>query len=197
MKRKQPLTLLEVIIALSLTSIVLFFLFGFYRDITLGNVEAEKMQEKFFAREKVQMRLMQLFSDLLPEGEPRAFFYTESAQDGRGMKLFASFNNGMDSDSLFSGAVSGELFLASNKNLELHFFPIREEKKERVEVLLENVHKISFKFFDIEKKIWKDQWEKKSASFPAMIEIFIEQEKHEPLKFAFFLPAAQSPVVFR
>lgn len=193
-KSKRPLTILEVLIALALASFALFFLFSYFFEISKSNITAEKTQDKLFARERVQLRLKELFAKLLEEGEEQAEFYTEPA-DREGRKLLFTFHGGIDKDPLFSGAVQGALELTDKNNLLLHLLTLQEEGKERKELLLENVSALHFSFFDAKKKVWVNQWKKDALYLPALIKVTLQQEKKE-YRFAFFLPASQLPVSF-
>src|SRR5262245_4836154 len=99
-KKRRPITLLEVTIALFLTSFVVVFLFGFFREISMENIDAGRLDEKVFSLEKTEMRLAALFS-AIPEEEKDnpPLFYTESK---RGTELIFSFDSGIDKDPLFS-----------------------------------------------------------------------------------------------
>ncbi len=193
---RQSLTLLEVMIALSLTSVMLFFLFGFFREITVKNHEAEKIQEKFFSQEKAHMRLSGLFSEFLEFSDAQALLYTDVKEASP--SLLGTFYAPVDADPLFSGALLATLYLSRKGALELEISPLGEEGKSKKETLLENIQEIAFSFFDLEKKVWKDKWEKGSSRFPAMIQITLTQKNKEPkLHFAFFLSSAQTPPVFK
>ena len=195
-RKKQALSLLEVVIALALTSVVLLFLFSYFREITVADVEMQKVQEKLFARERVQLRLMQIFSNLTSD-EKTSFFYTETAPEAFGVRLVFTFENGIDEDEMLSGNVKGVLQLAKNRTLELRTLPLEGKEVGRSELLMEHVKNFSFKIFDLEKKIWQDAWPEERQASPAMIKIILEKEEKEKVEFAFFLPASQPPVEYK
>ncbi|MBI2742285.1 MAG: hypothetical protein HYX48_00005 [Chlamydiales bacterium] len=210
-RRRRALSLLEVVIALSLTSILLFFLFGFYRQLTLLDVQAEKIQERISAREKTQLRLMQIFSNLPPEDEKTPpLFYTESTPEGVDLSLVFSFDQGVDTEEKLSGKVRGVLLLTKKGLLELHTLPLEGESIRRREVLMQQVNSLSFSFFDPIKESWVTSWDQENESLPPMVKISLkEKEEVKPeldseakpevrpeISFAFFLPPSQLPTFY-
>lgn len=190
---KRPLTLLEVTIALFLTSFLVVFLFGFFREISMENIEAETFDEKLFPLEKTEMRLGALLSAVEEEEKDKpALFYTEFKG---GNELIFSFNNGIDEDPLFSGPIRAHLGV-SKKQLELHLLPLEEDRKVRKEILMENVKNVGFSFFHLESKEWKSEWDKESGSLPVMMKVILAKEDGQTFEFVFFLPPSTKPVIY-
>lgn len=192
-KRRRPITLLEVTIALFLTSFIVVFLFGFFREISMENIDAERLDEKIFPLEKTEMRLGALLS-ALPEEEKETppLFYTEYKG---GNALTFAFDNGIDEDPLFSGTIRASLGL-SKKQLELHLLPLEEDLKTRKEILMDNVKNIEFGFFHLENKEWERGWDKESGALPAMMKIQLTKEDGQAIEFIFFLPPSTKPVIY-
>ncbi|MFI5333607.1 MAG: hypothetical protein ACHQT8_00380 [Chlamydiales bacterium] len=193
-RKKRPFTLLEVTIALFLTSILLFFIFGFFRQTTMQNIAAQELDAKVCIYEKAEMRLATLFSSLSQEeqGKP-PLFYTEHST--KGPQLIFSFQNGADTDPLFSGKIRARLLLEKNKTLELHLLPLEGEGKMRKEVLLENVKELNFEFFDLNQKTQVPKWAKEQENLPAMVYITADHGVQKT-QFVFFLPPSTKPVIY-
>ncbi len=206
--RKKPLSLLEVVIALSLTSILLFFLFGYYRQLIMVDLDVEKLQERFSARERVQTRLMQVFSSFPPlEKKDPGFLYTDTTPEGVDLSLIFAYENGLDSDPLLSGRVKGILFVSRDKKLKMRTLSLEEKAGEREEVLMESVQSISFSFLNSAEDKWDSLWAKDAAAFPAVVKLRVcEDNKQEKKKegdqennkidYAFFLPASLLPIEY-
>lgn len=212
--RRRAVTLLEVVIALGLTSIVLFFLFGYYRQLTMIDLETEKVQECLSARARVQTRLMQIFASFpKEEKEGEGFLYTDTTPEGLDLSLLFAFDQGIDSDPKLCGLVKAVLFLSRDKKLKLRILAIDEKTEARDEVLMENVKSLAFSFFDPAEEKWESDWKKDAASFPSMIKVILTEieKKKEPvdeetpkklgasdnsIQYAFFLPASQLAVEY-
>ncbi len=193
-KKRRPLSLLEVIIALSLTATLLVILFGMFRQVTVANIEVETLQEKFFVRERMQMRLTQLFSEYETEKSNEPVFYLDSSSESLSPKLTLSIKAKIDRDPEFCAPLKAELFISKKKNLELALSPLEEGTGRRTEFLMENVHRVSFLFFDLKKRQWVEKWPKEEKESPTMVKMVVETEKKEKIEFAFFLPSSQNPV---
>ncbi len=197
--RRRSFTLLEVVIALSLTSIALFFLFGYYHQLTVVSLEAEKIQERFSARQRLQTRLMQVFSDFPTGDKQEGFLYTDTTSEGLNLSLIFAFNHGIDSDPLLCGQVKAMLFLARDKKLKLRILPLEGKTEEREEILIEQIDSIAFSFFDLRIDDWKSEWNKDAAAFPSMLKVILTEktgDKKEDVSYAFFLPSSQLPVEY-
>jgi type II secretory pathway component PulJ len=193
-KKRRPLSLLEVIIALSLTATLLIILFGMFREITVANIEVESLQEKFFVRERMQMRLTQLFSEHETEKSNEPIFYLDSSAESLSPRLTLSVRAKIDRDPEFCVPLKAELFLSKKKNLELALSPLEEGKGRRNELLMENVHRVFFLLFDLKERKWVETWSKEKKESPTMVKMVVETEKKEKIEFAFFLPSSQNPV---
>ncbi len=72
---KRYMTLFEVLIALSLLSILLAILFGFFRELTILNEDSKKnLKERFQAR-YVENRLSDVFSNITNDNDAKKVFY--------------------------------------------------------------------------------------------------------------------------
>ena len=124
-RRKLPLTLIEVCIAFGLVSIISFVLFSTFKNTTKMNIKVEKIKPYVIQRKNVYQRLIQVFSHACTD--------TISISDG---ELQFSFNNGLDRELIYSGLVKGALFV--NKDSEL-VLSIWGKDSVRDEILLKGV----------------------------------------------------------
>jgi len=195
-KKRRPLTLLEITIGLFLTSILLVFLFGFFRQVTMENIEAAALDEKHFPMQKIEMRLSTLLSCVMDEekGKPSSF-YTLPISRSPSHQLLFCFQNEMDADPLFTGKIRALVTLEKG-SLELHLLPLEDKGKTRKELLMDHVKAVTFDFFDLDGKDWSHEWTRDMASLPAMMRINITQENKEVMRFIFFLPPSEKPVVY-
>jgi hypothetical protein len=200
--------LFEVLIALSLTAILLTFLFSFFAESAKLEKKIDAAREQISGRQRLQTRLQAIFSSLCSDG-PSPFFYTRTFKQEPNPSLIAIYDNGIDPDPAFSGSVLGKLFL-DGENLSLVNWPNEPEQKMelpwRKEILLSGVERFEFEFLSPKKeegpkeKIkpinpfweWRYRWPKKKGGIPPLVRLFVwEKGQKEPLRFAFFIPCAE------
>lgn len=203
--KKNNFTLLEVIISLSLITIIITFLFGFFSKVMKIEKIIEKKKLEILAINQTQIKLTQVFSNVY-QGDfiNQKPFYTKDVKNPKGPVLYLSYDNKIDSDANFSLIVKAKLFIDNKKNLCLHSFSRDEnEKKPREDILLKDVDKIEYNFLaksDIKLKKHKlnnfsekicsyNFWPKKAETLPFAIKIKIIKNK-DSLDFAFFLPGS-------
>jgi hypothetical protein len=185
--KKRPLTLLEVIIALSLTGVLLSVLFGFYKHLSFSNVSITAAKQTVLYREWTQEKLAQVFSAALPkEG-----FCTVSLEKSIGKALSFHYDNGPDPDPNYCHVVRGALHLNSKNELCLITWPGRKQ------VLYAGVKAIHFSFFDGEELSWKDAWSEEDR-LPEMLKLTVYEDKHrdQPIEFAYFLPIPNQQIKY-
>lgn len=160
MKIKHPFTLIEVIIAMSLTAVILTTLTYFYMQIQEINTKAEKSLQNVYQIAYLQNRLAAVLPKAIAENNAKndfLFFTTDNAnsdtiKQGTSSLIF-TYDNGTDMNKSLSNNVVGRLFLDNNKRLILATWPSYIRWKEgtnptmKKEVLLENVDDLSFSFF--------------------------------------------------
>lgn len=187
--RKSPFLLLEVLIGLSLSAILLTFLFSFFVESARMEKRLEMAHTAIAKRAHLQTRLQTIFNSL--EG-------LRTQQEENEMTLFVTYNNGIDPEPAFSGTVMGHIFVDAEKNLVLTLSPPGDEKRVRTEVLYSHVEKASFEFLgsagDGKKEkcrpitpnlAWRDEWQQGLTS---LIRLKIQEEtQKEPVLFAFVL----------
>ncbi|MES2344548.1 MAG: type II secretion system protein GspJ [Chlamydiota bacterium] len=188
--KKRALTLLEVMISLVLASILLTTLFSFYRELFFTRAKMQKNKEVVFQRMLTQERLSQVFSKVLAEIEEKKglVFYTTEHASALGPVLYFFYDNGIDPNPSFCGALKAMLYLSTDKNLTLYTWPDRKE------VLLENVESLQLSFFDIKKKVWKEEWLGEKEGLPAALKLSLKTKKID--EFIFFLPGSYKQITY-
>lgn len=181
--KRRSLTLLEVVIAFSLTAVLLSFLFFQYQKMSFANMETQKLQETFFPRHLLQARLAQVFASLVTEDKEPAFYFNEN-------KLHFHFDQGIDPDPALCDEVSASLYVNRDKQLVLDITSLDGERK-RTETLYENISSHVWEFVD-KKTGWALEWPKEKKEAPPIVRLTLNT-----LTFAFFLPGANEPVTYK
>lgn len=153
-------TLIESLIALSLTLILLSLLSFFYRQINLAYIEGENSQKELFKLRYVENRLSQILPRAVSATTSYKDFYFFTISDpgaiflqGSPISLIFTYDNGADKNKLFSNHVLGRLFLDAQKRLCLVTWPSPVRWTEnssppcKLEVLLEDIDALVFEFF--------------------------------------------------
>jgi hypothetical protein len=166
--RRRFFTLLETLIAMTMTVIVLTTLTFFYRQINELNTQAEILQKEGFRLRYIESRFSKIFPLAVPAGTrtPDFFFFTVSdpgsvfAQSSP-ISLIFSFNNGVDLSKLFSNNVIARIFLDIKGRLCMATWPSQTRWMPganvpmKLEVLLEEVESLKFLFFVAPDKKWQ------------------------------------------
>lgn len=188
--KKRAVILLELLVALSLTAILLTLLFSFLVQNAKMETKLDIVRQEISKRGYFQTRLQHILS-AMDKGSP---FYTDE-----GALLF-QFDHGIDPNHLFSGYLYGKIEQEKDKII-FKMWP-EEEELARKEILFTGVKRFAFEFLgpnrDSEKirpinaqfawaSIWHDSWH-----YPSIIRLLIyESDKKEPLTFAFLIPTAE------
>jgi type II secretory pathway pseudopilin PulG len=141
--KKRPLTLIEVMVALGIASLLLGVLFPYLKKTLAIKKELEMAKVRIFSKAHLQERVGSLLSKI---SSPESFQTVEEKE--KPLKLKFEFDNGYDFEKPFSGTVTGSFFV---ENQKLIFETQGEEKKTRQEVLFEHVKGIVFEFSHAEK----------------------------------------------
>lgn len=158
------------------------------------------------SRGHLQTRLQNVLSSISHDSFDTPL-YTKQFEKEPYPSLVAIFDNGIDPDPAFSGAVLGRLFLDGEHNLSLASWPLDKNKNHpwRKEILLPHVESFEFEFLgknsatEHGKKetirpinaalAWRTRWPKSQTEIPSIIRLTLQEEKsQEPLRFAFILP---------
>lgn len=196
MKKKRPLTLLEVIISLSLTALLLTVLINSATRLFSTRARIESAKQEVLAKTLIQERLSTLFSELalhkgLPEKEPQGPL---ESLDGKTLTLF--LENQIDPDPSFCGSIKGELFVESEA---LIFQLAGKNDTVRKEILLEGVKSISFQFFAPfeEPPRLIEAWKDRPGELPAHLILTLTPPlEDKEYQLAFFFPSHDTFVVY-
>lgn len=219
---KQNMTLLEVLIAMALLSLLLVIVFGFFRELFWLNEYTKNTIKQSFEKRYVESRLSYLFSHIINENASGKQFYFFITKDEASSlpSLVLTFENGDIADNLFGGDVLGRLFVDQAKHLCLAIWPLEMGKDKasedmrayiKMEYLLNQVEDLQFHCFaapDTQNqggepaepqpgKWLTNEWDKEYGEMPVIIKIdvtFSPDSKKET--FAFVLPSSKHPVTF-
>lgn len=204
LKRRQAMTLLEVLIASGLTMLLLSVLIYLYRDVQLVNIQIEKIQKEQFQRAYVQKRLSTVIPKIIAPTSQKSdfFFYTSSAWDrltkDGAQSLVLSFDHGVNLDKDHASHVIGRIFLDPEGNLCLATWPSPKRWEPgtypsiKKEILMTNVQSLSFEFYvppersrdllikEMEIKVmptdsWHKEWRQEYRSLPPMMRLHVSQ----------------------
>lgn len=170
---------------------MLTFLFSFFVESAKVEKKIDAARVEIASRQRLQMRLQSLFTSL-KRGNFQPTFYTKIFPEEENASLITLFDNGIDPDPAFSGAVLSRIYLDEENNLSLVLWPVEKEKTRpwRKEILLSNVTSFSFEFMKASPLGWQPNWQK-SPEIPSLIRLTVRTSQKEPLKFAFILPSAE------
>lgn len=157
--RKRPVLLLELVISLVLFGAIIGILFSSYREFSIAKTALRKEKELILNRQKLQLRLGQIFSHL----------QTLKMENST---CLLSYDNGIDPDLEFRGILEAMLYIDKGR-LALVTWP--EKDVGRKEILLESASSFSFDFFDAKKGTWTSQFPEQK---PLMMQITIDKTKY-------------------
>jgi hypothetical protein len=214
--KKRPFFLFEILIALSLTAILLTFFFSFFSETAKMEKKLEKARMAITARAHVQTRLQNLLSSLQSTATEPSSLYTKHIDQENSPSLIAIFDNGVDPEPTFSGPLMGRLYIDEDHNLALASWPLSKSKHPpwRKEVLLSHVQSLEFAFLGDNKapedksreKIhpinaqyaWRSHHPASESAIPSLVRLSVQEEgSKEPLRFAFILPSNHPHVKYQ
>ncbi len=159
-KVKRSFTLLETLIAMSLTIAILSAVLFFYRQIQELTAKSEALQRQGFEQRYLENRLSTIFPLTANAKQAKKNFYFFTFSDPGGIfkansakSLFFSFDNRINIDKQITNLVLGELYLDPQENLCLAIWPAPSRWQEgttptvKKEVLLRQVDSLTFSFF--------------------------------------------------
>lgn len=153
-QRKSYMTLLETLIALSLLSMLLVFVFGFFRELSELTRMTEQSQKESFQMRYLESRLGFIFERVVNENDKARtfFFYTQPANRNvsHSTSLILTFNNEVRLDPTFSGDVLGRLYVDTDGRFCLAIWPLSVDDPYQFlqeEVLIENVVNMRYSFY--------------------------------------------------
>ncbi len=204
--KKRYISLLELMIAISLTLIILTTLSFFYDQTFRINRKMDAAQNEAFKLLYVETRLANVFPKIFAPSENKdiefIFFTTDEA--GKGQNLIFSFDNNVKLDKTMSFNVIGRLYLDEKGNLILATWPARKRWKEgelptmKKEILVENIDSLQFQFFDLEDELkgWVSVWPKdKGKKLPPVLKVILKR-KDEEIVYAYHMPNCDKTVTY-
>jgi hypothetical protein len=159
----RAFTLLELIIAMSLTLIIMSTLMYFYSDLTKISMQTQQLNDKHFYWQYAGSRLAEILPKIVgpsakntgKETEDFRFYSIDESNltKAGSQSLVFAYDNGVSLDKLFSNVVIGRLYVDKNNQLTLAYWPAPSRWTEKTlppmkkEILKQNVASISFEFF--------------------------------------------------
>jgi len=221
LRRRHNATLLELLVAMGLLSILLSVLFGFYWQIRKMEEVADNIREENFNLRYVQYRLTRVIPAIRGKKEKDFFFYTSEQHISgiKGQSFVFTYDNGVDVYPWFSNGVLGRLFVDEQDQLCLATWPLPtvfEEERYRMkkEILFSGVEELRFSFFfpevDPDRPVkgegvdeptrgqWHAEWKKETKQLPALMKVVVVlHETKEELLFSFVIPKTDDHIVYR
>lgn len=196
--QKRSMTLVEVLIAFFILSILLTIVFGFFYELAKIDQFTRFQEEKTFQRRYLEFRLTHLFSHLVNDSDnnKRDFvFYAEPAEGmSKSNSLVFTYNNGARLDPTYAGDVISRLYINEKKQLCLLTWPIKIKDQDPYygdmfkEVLCENVERMNFDFFagpgnnnnnpiGLVRNRWQEDWQDGYKEMPVLMKIKLQLTK--------------------
>ncbi len=203
--RKRTFLLLEILVALSLMATLISVLFSFLVQSMKMESKMEKTRIALMERQNLQIRMQDLLTSLTSGGRSSPL-YTQKFPKEEHTSLVALFDNGIDPEPDFSGAVVGRVYIDENHDLCLTYWPSENAFSEpteksrswRKEILFSNVSDLQLSFLSPDEKehfqhtarpkvLWDRAWSKAKTEPPSMVRVVLKQNDSR-LEFAFRLP---------
>jgi hypothetical protein len=162
--RKNFMTLLETLIAISLLSILLVFVFGFFRELSELTHLSDQAQKESFQMRYLESRLGFIFQRLVNENSDttrKFYFYTQPPQRdfSDSASLIFTFDNEVRLDPTFSGDVLARLYLDLDHHLCLAIWPLHVSQPHQFlqeEILFNNVLNVTYSFYAPPERVHSD-----------------------------------------
>jgi hypothetical protein len=224
--KRRWMTLIEVLIASSLLTILLTVLLGVYYHVSANYAEVQKVHQEAFKRRYMQNRLTQIFANI-PETwihkKKGIIFTSQNALGTIGNSLIFAFDNRADSTPTLSGYSYGHLHVNPQHQLCLVIWSAEkaDDKSDMLppivmkqEVLLYDVDSIAFQFYAPPKDPSADYttlqalpifdswnlniWKKEYPAFPAIIQLAVTTTTgSQAYEYQFVLPYIKSNILYR
>jgi hypothetical protein len=157
--KRRYMLLVELLIAMSLTMVILSMMLVFYDQVDRANTALEKEQNQSFRKLYLSTRLAAVVPKAIAvnDSDKDFFFFSSTGIDSFALpgtsSLVFSFDNGVKLDPQFSNHVIGRLYVNHKRELCLATWPSSNRWQEngippmKNEVLFDNVDALSFEFF--------------------------------------------------
>jgi hypothetical protein len=226
LKQGRYFTLLELIIAMSLTILVLTVLTFFYQQVSLTGTQLDKLQKESFQMRFLENRLSHVLQRAVPESEKDFVFMSVPAELGltKSPSLMLTFDNGVDIDKSFANHVLGRIYIDSRNRLMLAYWPSPSRwngnpaPPMKKEVLMDGVEEVSFEFFIAPDKTgetappkegekileptpkggWRiEPWSAEFKQLPAIVRMTLTlANTKEKIEFVIPLPNTKKPIFY-
>lgn len=177
-KKRYSLTLLEVVIALSIMSILLFVLLRIYKSQALGQERLSHALNQVYQKHEMYAELERLFSHLVLDEKT---FYT---QEEKGLVLHLEWDNGTQIDPKLAGIVEGKL---SSKEGKLLLEIVKKDQKIHERTLFSGAEELFWQFYNLETNTWEKTWRKENKRLPAMVKMGLKTKKSPSWEILFFI----------
>lgn len=204
--QRRAVTLIEVLIGISLLSILLFALLSSYSQLKMVDTTLAKEIHKGLDSRTLESQLQDFILKIPEAKRDTYFFYTDFPPFSSSPSLIFSYEAGSLLDPKFSGPVLGRLFVDREGNLALATWPAPSRLElppypMRLEVLAKGVQSIRFSFYcppgaemEPEPNRWHSEWKMTTWKVPPLMRIEIVKESLETLDFSFYLANNQYPL---
>lgn len=196
--------MLEILISLSLLSILLSFLFTSIARSAEFETKIDRARKELLERQRLQTRLQDLFLSA-----ENSSLYTKKLPGDEKESLIAIFDNGIDPDPAFSGKVIARVYRDEDRNLSLAIWPHPVKKMNRTslpwrnEILIRDVDAFEFLFLGEKAPAlpvnaefaWESLWPSNRKENPSMVRLRVQQNGH-PLSYAFFFSSPEPLVTY-
>lgn len=157
--QKRAFSLLEVMVALALTSLILVSVLSFFKEISKTNRIAEGVAQESFRLRYLESRLSQIFPTAGSNLSKKDFYFFSTHNPPA---LTLSYDNGTCKQKELSNTVLGKFFLDPQKRcFYLATWPSPDkwtpgiQPPLKLEILMEDVDEINWEFFVPPDKNWK------------------------------------------
>jgi hypothetical protein len=190
-KKKGALTLLEVIIAISITGFLLSALWGLYRNWHISHQKIQKSETRLYRIVFLKQRLQNICNSVaFPDGKNCVFTSTE----GGAPFVCFSYKPEIDIDPIFHQTLRSLLYFDS-KAKTLCLCTFADEEHKRMEVLLDQVTCFDVSFFDRQTLCWTPSWSQDMEHLPLWMKILVET-KEEKETLIFRLHHLEEPILY-
>lgn len=211
------MTLLEVLIAMSLSVILITVVVYFYQQLSLINIQMDKAQNEQFQKRFAEYRLNAVLPKIVSPSNKDFHFFLSAENQGlfqeNTKSLVFVFDNSVKLDKRMADLVVGRLFLDRGNRLTLATWPIPKRWKENEpppmtkEIIMENVTNLTFDLYNppdkgtlkiVNKQNNNGTIQKaENRKLPAIITVVVQQLKDEKISFVYPLPNTQQPIIYK
>jgi hypothetical protein len=217
---RRHVTLLEALIAMSLSAILITVIVYFYQQLSLINIQMDKAQNEQFQKRFAEYRLNAILPNIAPPSNKDFHFFLSPDTQGlfkeNSPSLVFTFDNTIKLDKKMADLVIGRLYLDRENRLTLATWPSPKRWKENEsppmtkEVIMEDVTTLKFDFYYppdkgplkiVNKQDSKEVTQKKDdRKLPAIITVLIQKQidkKIEDISFVYPLPNSPQPIIYK